>query len=110
MGVPIPPGLKVYPGQRFALEKIAEHAPLSSERLGSYIHARRRDKGGHGHVAEEICEMCKGEGWYYGNRLRELGLVRHSDKRDGWYTVHFGLPPEPAAPAPQSAQSDDIPF
>lgn len=96
VGVPTPPGLHLGPVQRLCLELIADRAPLASDLLGSYIHSWRRDAGGIGHPAEQICQGCEDEGKRMGRRLRELGLVRHSDKRGGWYTLHFGLPPAPA--------------
>lgn len=83
-GTPTPPHLKLTGRQRGALEQIAEHQPLSSERLGAWIHERRLEAGGKGHSAANPCRFCNEEGAAMGRNLRGKQLVRYSLSYHGW--------------------------
>lgn len=78
--------------QSLALELIREHAPMSSDELGAYLHEDRMRRGGRGHAAVTTCGYCQQEGLNMGGRLRELGLVRFSRKAGGWYDAEQGIP------------------
>ncbi len=84
-GTPTPPEVRLTVRQRFALEIIAEKEPISSERLGAYLHELRAvEEKGYGHGYEDVCRFCKQEGEGMGARLRSLDLVRFSTKAHGW--------------------------
>jgi hypothetical protein len=84
-GTPTPPGVALTRRQRFALEIVAEKEPISSERLGAYLHELRAvEESGNGHGHEDVCRFCRQEGRGMGERLRELDLVRYSTKAHGW--------------------------
>lgn len=97
-GITVPPEVKLTERQWFALETIASARP-SSAKLGLELHRRR---GCSYCTGDRPCQYAAGEGAQMGSRLRELGLVRFSRKKDHWYLV---VPGEQPAAGP-----DDIPY
>jgi hypothetical protein len=97
-GISVPPEVKLTERQWFALETVANLRP-NSAKLGLELHRRRGCSYCKG---EQACQYASGEGAQMGNRLRELGLVRFSRKKDHWY-----LAVPTAVPAPDP---DDIPY
>ena len=84
-GTPTPPELRLTTRQRYALEIVSEREPISSERLGAYLHELRAlEEKGSGHDHESVCRFCRQEGRSMGDRLREFGLVAYSTKYHGW--------------------------
>lgn len=106
VGPATPPGLRLTPRQRFALEFIA-HRPVSSEELGAALHEwTLREGKGRGHLATSRCDFCSSTGAEMGNRLRQDGLVRFARSLGVWYLVERGKPYEPVS----GSQTDEIPF
>jgi hypothetical protein len=87
--VPVPPGVKMTPRLRCALEHIAARQPVTNDELGARLHEFKRDGGKPwGHARDNRCKFCHDEGRSAGSSLRSKRLVVWKKNR-GWCLVGY---------------------